>query len=436
MTLAPAFDLSELSDEEQLARREAHRVAEEVLRPAAQALDAMSPSERVASGSPFFAAMATLKSLGYHRLFVSADSAGREDPAAWRVRSLVVEELGWGSLGLATAFLVDMLPFVSVARFGTDELRAELLQPWLEDEVASWHGCWAITEPDHGSDYLGLRDDDPGSFGRSGLLATRSEGGWVLRGQKSAWVSSAPVATHAAVHAQVASERDLHHSLFAVVPLDDLGVRRGPPVAMLGVRDDPQGELFFDEVFVPDHRVLVPPGPLYPVFGDQLLCMTSSIIALAAVGVARAAFEEALAYARSRVQGGRVIASHKNIQLTLYGMFERVETARAYARAVLAHTFRNVLGAGSSGTGASPRHTRTSQVYCKRVAFEVAHDAVQVCGASGLVQGTLVERLFRDARSLLIEDGTVEVLGLDAARDLVGNYEHDHYDVEEMMQRW
>ena len=220
MTLAPAFDLSELSDEEQLARREAHRVAEEVLRPAAQALDAMSPSERVASGSPFFAAMATLKSLGYHRLFVSADSAGREDPAAWRVRSLVVEELGWGSLGLATAFLVDMLPFVSVARFGTDELRAELLQPWLEDEVASWHGCWAITEPDHGSDYLGLRDDDPGSFGRSGLLATRSEGGWVLRGQKSAWVSSAPVATHAAVHAQVASERDLHHSLFAVVPFD------------------------------------------------------------------------------------------------------------------------------------------------------------------------------------------------------------------------
>jgi alkylation response protein AidB-like acyl-CoA dehydrogenase len=350
-------------------------VAEEVLRPAAGALDATSPPQRVAPGSPFFTAMATLTSLGYHRLFVPGDGVDKEDHAAWRVRALVVEELGWGSLGLATAFLVDMLPFVSVARFGTDELRAELLRPWLEDEVASWHGCWAITEPDHGSDYLGLRDDDP-------------------------------------------------------------GIRHGPPVAMLGVRDDPQGELFFDEVFVPDHRVLVPPGPLYPVFGDQLLCMTSSIIALAAVGVARAAFEEALAYARRRVQGGHVIASHKNIQFTLYGMFERVETARAYARAVLAHTFRTVLGAGSWGTGASPRHTRTSQASCKRIAFEVAHDAVQVCGASGLVQGALVDRRFRDARSLLIEDGTVEVLGLDAARDLVGNYEHDHDDLEEMMQRW
>ncbi|EQD67110.1 acyl-CoA dehydrogenase, short chain-specific (acdS), partial [mine drainage metagenome] len=82
------------------------------------------------------------------------------------------------------------------------------------------------------------------------------------------------MATHAAVHAQAGRQGDLFHSLFAVVDLDDPGVRRGPPADMLGARDDPQGEIFFDEVFVPDRYVLVPPGPLYPAFGDQLLCLT------------------------------------------------------------------------------------------------------------------------------------------------------------------
>ncbi len=430
------LDLAELGEDNTLLRHQVHRVAVEVIRPAASALDQMTPSERVAPGSPFFTTMATLKSLGYHRFFLPPEQGSPDEPLSALGQSVVLEELGWGSLGLATAFLVDLLPVISMARFGTPQLQAELMVPWMEDESGAFHGCWALTEPDHGSDFLGLRDQAAPSYGRAQLVAEECDGGWVLHGQKSAWVSSGPVATHAAVHAQAGGHGDLFHSLFAVVDLDDPGVRRGPPADMLGVRDDPQGEIFFDGVFVPERNVLVPPGPFYPLFSDQLLCLTSSAIANVAVGVARAAFEEALHHARKRTQGGGPIARHKNIQLTLYAMFERVETARAYSRAALTHVQANLPGTSPGALGASPRHTRTAQVYAKRAAYEVAHDALQVFGAQGLQRGSLVEKLFRDARSLLIEDGTLEVLALDAARDLISNYERQSYDAEEMMALW
>ena len=435
-TDATFLDLATLGPDDVLLREQAHRIAVEVLRPAAWALDRMTPEERIAEGSPFFTTMARLKSLGYHRLFLPPEAGGADPPLSSLAQSVVLEELGWGSLGLATAFLVDMLPVSSMARLGSPELRAELMTPWVEDETGAYHGCWAITEPDHGSDFLGLRDASAPSWGRAQLVAEPADGGWVLSGQKSAWVSSGPVATHAAVHAQAGRHGDLYHGLFAVVALDAPGVHRGPPADMLGARDDPQGQLFFDAVFVPERNVLVPPGPLYPAFSDQLLCLTSSVIANVAVGVARAAFEEALHQARQRVQGGTPIADHKNIQLTLYAMFERVETARAYARAVLAHTQASAPGSSDDALGASPRHSRAAQVYTKRVAYEVAHDALQVFGAHGLQRDTLIEKLFRDARSLLIEDGTLEVLALDAARDLIANYERAHYDLEEMMAKW
>lgn len=420
--------VDDTSDENRALRAEAHRVAAEVLRPAAWELDRMAPADRVAEGSPFFEVMTTLKKLGYHRFLLSPDAGGPDERLSPVSQSIVLEELGWGSLGLATAFLVDMLPVMTIAGFGSDRLKADLAIPWVDDVTGAFHGCWAITEPDHGSDTLTLRDPDVVDYGRSQLLATPTAGGWRLSGQKSAWVSSGPIATHAAVHARVDTGHGVIDSLFGVVDLDQPGVRRGPVADMLGVRDDPQGEIFFDDVFLPDDHVLIPPGVLYPVFLDQLLCLTSSVIANVAVGVARAAFEEALAHARTRVQGGAPIARHKNIQLTLYAMFERVETARSYARTALAYTQANLPGSTPTATGASPRHARAAQIFTKRVAHDVAHDALQIHGAHGLTADALINKLFRDTRCLLIEDGTLEVLALDAARDLIDNYESDTYD--------
>ena len=104
--------------------------------------------------------MQTLKGLGYHRLFLPPEAGGPEERLSALTQSLVLEELGWGSLGLATAFLVDMLPVICMSNFGSQELKDELMVPWVDDDTGSYHGCWAITEPDHGSDFISVRDSD------------------------------------------------------------------------------------------------------------------------------------------------------------------------------------------------------------------------------------------------------------------------------------
>ena len=264
-------------------------------------------------------------------------------------------------------------------------------------------------------------------FGKATVVAEKDGDEWVISGQKAAWPSSAPVATHCGLHAQIKGGRFIDQ-MFCIVPLDLDGVRKGKPVDMLGMRDDPQGELFFDNVRIPDRYVVVAPGIYYAIFYDQLLSLTSCAMGAYAVGLARAAFEEALNYARQRIQGGMPIARHKNIKIKLYEMFEKIETARYYVRKAMEYTHKKVIEQQTAD--ASPRHARVAQIYAKRMAFEVANDALQIFGAYGLSKEFIVEKLFRDARAMQIEDGTVEVLSLETAEDIVANYEKDYYDIE------
>ena len=445
---AAFLEIATLSDEESMIKKAAHSVAKDVIRPASIALDRMNAKDRILPESPYFYAISKLRSLGYHRMFLPGQYLDDGDQVSPLAKAIFLEELGWGSLGIATSFGVDVLTFSLVAMFGSDELKAELLDPWISDSEGRFHGCWGATEPSHGSDgIMALRDLGSTNFGKWQVTARADGSDWIISGQKSAWVSSAPIASHCVLHAQNSQSDGPAHGMLFIVDLSSPGVSIGPPIDMLGVRDDPQGEIFFDEVRVPGRCLLVADSPFYPIFVDQLLCTTSVNIANIATGVARACLEEALSYATKRVQGGVAISEHKNIQLTLYSMFEKVETSRSYARQMLRYTdrFTEVEASNSqSNLGfaigplafSSPRHCRSSQIYAKRVAFEVANDALQVIGAMGLSDDSLIQKLFRDARSLWIEDGTLEVLALDAARNLIGNYDKYEYDPQEVAQKW
>ncbi|MEM3464842.1 MAG: acyl-CoA dehydrogenase family protein [Candidatus Jordarchaeales archaeon] len=425
-------DLDELSEEDELLKSEVHRFAEEVMRPASVKLDRMPPDDRVKPSSPYFKVLKEMKKLGYHKLHVSPELGGPNLSPLQRY--IIMEELGWGSLGLATAIGVDSIPFSSAALTGSEKLM-ELVLAWMNDTECRYHGCWGVTEPEHGSDYLMIiRDEDYLKFGRGNVTARREGGEWVINGQKSAWVSAAPVATHCGLHAQLADGRSIADGIFCIVPLSAEGVEKGKPVDMLGMRDCPQGELFFNEVRIPEDYVAVPPGPFYGIFADQLLCLTSCAVGAFSVGLARAAFEEALRYARQRVQGGVPLVKHKNIKLALYRMFEKVESARYYVRKAMMYTHRRIFEKRSFD--ASPRHARMAQVYAKRIAYEVADEALQVFGAYGLSKEMIIEKLFRDARSLQIEDGTIEVLSLEAAEDVINNYEKTYYDADLIAKRY
>ncbi|MEM4861992.1 MAG: acyl-CoA dehydrogenase family protein [Candidatus Nezhaarchaeales archaeon] len=420
------LDLDELSEEERLLKEEVHRFAAEVIRPASIELDRMPAEDRIKPSSPLFKVLKEMKRLGFHKIMLPPEKGGVKITSLQRY--IIFEEIAWGSLGFATALGVDMIPFACAALYGSEEVYEELVTPWLERD--DWYGCWAVTEPEHGSDYLiFLREEKEliDKMGRGNVIAEKDGDEWVIRGQKSNWVSSAPFATHCGLHAQVKGGKTLADGLFAIIPLSLKGVERGKPMEMLGMRDNPQGQLFFDDVRIPEHYVIVAPGPFYAVFCDQLLCLTSCGMGAFAVGLARACFELALEYAKQRVQGGIPLVKHKNIKLKLYEMFEKIETARYYVRKVMEYTCKKIIDLRTND--ASPRHARAAQIYAKKIAFEVANDALQIFGAYGLSKDHIIEKLFRDARSMLIEDGTVEVLSLDASDDIIENYNKDYYDV-------
>ncbi|MCC6045950.1 MAG: acyl-CoA/acyl-ACP dehydrogenase [Ignisphaera sp.] len=426
------LDLEELTQDEKLLREEVHRFAEEVVRPASIELDRMPAKERVKPDSPFFKVMKQMKRLEYHKILIPHEKGGLQ--LTPRQAYIFWEELGWGSTGFATALGVDMIPFTVITYFGSKQAYEELVEPWLKRD--DWIGCWGVTEPEHGSDYLiMLREEESlvEKMGRGNVVAEKDGNEWIITGHKSSWVSAAPVATHCGLHAQVKEGKTLAHGLFCVVPLNLKGVAKGEPEDMLGMRDCPQGWVSFDHVRIPEHYVVVAPGPFYGIFCDQLLCLTSVTVGAFSVGLARAAFEEALKYARERVQGGAPLIKHKNIKLKLYEMFEKVEVARAYVRKAMEYTYSRLY----KGTfDASPRHARAAQIFAKKVAYEVAHDALQIFGAYGLHKEFIVQKLFRDARSLLIEDGTVEVLSLEAADDIIENYEKEYYNAESITRRF
>ncbi|GBD13019.1 Acyl-CoA dehydrogenase [bacterium HR24] len=400
------------TDEEVEARRLARRFAAEVLRPASLELDRLAdPSAVIAPGSPFWEAMRQAYSVGLHAARFPQALGGAGLSAA--AHQAVTEELAWGAVDLAIAISVASFPFAYAALGGDPQLMTELVQPFVGDEEARHIGCWAITEPDHGSDTLMFEGEhyrDPSVFWS---VVARPDGDeWVIEGSKSAWVSNGTIATHALVFLGIEREQGMAGGGVAVVPLDRPGVSKGPPLDKLGQRALNQGQIFFDRVRIPRWFMLVGPEG-YPAMIERVLAAANTGMATLFSGLARAAFEEALDYARQRVQGGRPIARHQLVQWKLFDMFVKVETARTFARTV---------ALSSASRGRSPAHALAAKVYCTQAAFEVASDAVQIFGGMGLVKGMLVEKLFRDARAALIEDGTNEVLGLTAIRRLMAEH--------------
>jgi len=131
-------------------------------------------------------------------------------------------------------------------------------------------------------------------------------------------------------------------------------------------------------------------------------------------GVARAAFEEALDYCKVRVQGGKPLVEHQWIQQKLFEMYRKVEAARALSRTALIYNSETLPPAIELSIA--------SKVTCTQTAFEVANDAVQLFGGYGLSKEYTIEKIFRDARASLVEDGCNEALALAGAKAILGKY--------------
>ena len=408
---------SGLSEELEALRTEVHRFGADVLRPASLQLDVLPPAEVIDRGSQLWKVFRAWYEMGSHAAALPAAYGGLELDAA--TSHAIFVEMGWAAADLAISLGVAAMPFqlaAQVARLsGNDRLVDEMIRPFVDDREARYVGCWAITEPGHGSDTLGVgRTEFHDPEGAGTCRARRDGGDVIVSGQKSAWVSNGSIATHALLFCTMEEQRGMAGGAVVMVPLDLPGVSRGAPLDKHGQRALNQGEIFFDEVRVPGFCLLADPD-MYPTALELTLSHANSGMGAVFTGLARAAFEEALTYARERVQGTKPIAEHQLIQSKLFGMFARYRQALALSRSVM-------IGISELGGIGGLAHAISSKVTCTDTAFAVASDAVQVYGGTGMVRGLLVEKLLRDARASMIEDGVNDFLGLVAARQLVDSY--------------
>ena len=402
----------ELTDEQRQVKEETHKFAVEVLRPASIQLDKRSPEDVIAKGSVHWDVFRKAYELGYHKATLPGALGGADmSPLA---RHIYTEEMAWGSADFAISIGVTSFPFSFAAMSGNPDIMRDVVMPFVNDREAKYIGCWAITEPAHGSDTLMIGTEQFKQPETASDLEARLDGDeWVINGQKSAWVSNGTIATHALAFLSIDRSRGQAGGGVALIPLNLTGVTRGKPLDKMGQRALNQGEIFFEDVRIPKPYMLVEPGG-YPYIIDTVLATANAFMGAAFTGVARAAFEEALAYTRKRVQGGKPICEHQAVQLKLFDMFTKVEAARALSRAALVYN--------TTTTPPATQYSQASKVFCTQTAFEVASDALQLFGGYGLTKEMLVEKLFRDARAALIEDGTNEVMSLGGARKIIDTY--------------
>jgi alkylation response protein AidB-like acyl-CoA dehydrogenase len=308
---------------------------------------------------------------------------------------LFAEELARGSLSLAASVAMQsLMGTYFVYKYGSDALREKYLTPALRGDLVA---TFALTEPNAGSDVAAIT-----------TRAERRGDGWVLRGAKT-WVTSAPVADLLTVAAKTSGERGLKNiALFLLDRASMRGITLGKPIDKMAVRASVTGEILLEDVEVPDAHLLGgETGGVEKIGGilAEIRIMTAAL----SVGVIRAAYDAALAYARQRTAFGKPIGEHQAIGFKLADMLTSL-----HAAALVTYQAAARLDAGC----AIGREAAMAKLFASEAAVRVTDEATRVFASYGLAMEYPVQRYFRDARFLLPGGGTSEILRLVIGREL------------------
>jgi len=401
--LTPLGAEPDFSDTAAAIQATVRRFAKEVLRPVGRELDRMAPEEVIAPGSPLWGVYGQFAALGF-----GVDELLAMEPFdRARTMAILFEELGWGDAGLAISIGAGLIPAMVSAILGNAFCRSIA----TDDKL----GCWMITEPDHGSDAL-----DParmifhpqGEYGRPNCVVTIRGGDLVITGQKSAWVSNGTIGQVGILYAACdsGSGPDTQHGAVVIVPMDAPGITRGKPLDKMGQRALNQGEIYFDNVRLSKAHLLAGPEQ-YQQATYLVHTLANGLMSAIFTGCARSAYDLALGYAHERKAGGVPIIRHQSVAQRLFHMFRKVEASCALSRRVLHYNFQAPAMALQAAMAAKVTATQT--------AFEVASESVQMHGGNGLARDYPVEKILRDARASLIEDGCNEILAIKGGYHLI-----------------
>jgi alkylation response protein AidB-like acyl-CoA dehydrogenase len=377
-----------LSDDHRMIQQVVREFAARELLPIAADLDRQSrfPAETLAKASD----------LGLLGLMVPEAYGGAGMDAVAYV--IVQEELARASAGFQTIVSVNnSLVCDPILRWGTDSQRRR----YLPDLAGGRRlGCYCLTEPTSGSDAMALR-----------TTATLRGGEWVLTGTK-VFVTNGAEADLCVVYARTEDAPGARGLSAFLVDKTSPGVRVGKVEHKLGIRCSSTAEIVLDECRVPAENLLGARGE-----GGRIALATLDGgrigIAAQAVGIARAALEEATAYVQQRHQFGVPIARFQAVRFALADMATRLEAARLLT-----------LRAAALRDAGRPYATEASmaKLAASETAMWAAHRAVQLFGGYGYIQEYPVERYFRDAKITEIYEGTSEIQRIVIARALLGRH--------------
>ncbi|HLN97957.1 MAG TPA: acyl-CoA dehydrogenase family protein [Pyrinomonadaceae bacterium] len=311
-----------------------------------------------------------------------------------RALCLIREALAYSSALADLAFVMQGLGTCAISQAAPEHVRDYWISRAVEGKAVA---AFALTEPDAGSDVAAIK-----------TTATRDGDAYVIDGRKR-FISNAGVADFYTVFARTGTDANGRASLSAfVVGARMPGFSVVDRTALLAAH--PIGEIVFSGCRVPAEDMVGAEGDGF-VLAMRTLDTFRASVGAAACGMARRALDEAVRYATTRRQFGRLLAEHQLIQEKLADMVTELDAARllVYRAAYLKDT-------------ATPRVTRQAseaKLYATEAACRIIDQAVQIHGGAGLVRGSVVERLYRDVRALRIYEGTSEIQKLIIASQLL-----------------
>jgi alkylation response protein AidB-like acyl-CoA dehydrogenase len=309
---------------------------------------------------------------------------------------LALEEIAVADSSAAVLLSVhNSLPTQMILNFGSEQQQQEFLPPMARGEKL---GAFALSEPEAGSDAASLA-----------CQATQDGDHWVLNGTK-AWVShgneAGVILCMARTDAPGQRKGSKGISTFILTP-DLPGFQLGKKEAKMGLRASPTVQIILDNCRVPASRLVGSQGQGF-VYALRSLDHGRLGIAAQAIGIARAALESSVLYARERQQFGQPISDFQAIQFKLADMATRITAART-----LLHTTAAAKERGENVT----RFSSMAKLFATESAMWVTTQAIQIFGGNGYVTDYPVERFFRDAKVTEIYEGTSEIQRMVIARE-------------------
>lgn len=383
---ADIIEKSDLTEAQIMARDLARDFAQKKLKPLAQEMDETEdiPQELYREAA----------SLGFFGMMIPEKYGGLGlDYLAY---VLAMEEIAKAAAAFQVGLTVhNSLVSSAILKFGTEAQKETYLPKAASGE---WIGAYSLSEPGSGT--------DAGSLKTTAVLDGDS---YVLNGTK-AWVTNAGRARFFLVFVSTSPALKNKGISCLIVDRDAPGLSIGKKEKKLGIRASDTREIRFAQARVPRKNIL---GEENRGFRIALTQLDSGRIAIAAqsLGIARAAFEEAVKYAKAREQFGRPIADFQATQFKIADMAVGIEASR-----LLTYQAARLLSLGQPCAKEASMAKLFSSQNCNKTAFE----ALQIHGGNGYIREFPVERYFRDARVTEIYEGTSEVQRLIIAREILG----------------